>query len=72
MEMHSPELGAAFRKLYPALSEDDLKRAVLNFTRYLEIASEIREEKAAQAAAVDSQDSSRIITDERSKRSSET
>jgi hypothetical protein len=48
--------GPTFRKLYPTLTEQELKEAERNFRRYLEIALEIQKE---QVSTVDDFDSSR-------------
>jgi hypothetical protein len=51
----------ALRKLYPTLSEAELKQAEANLTRYLEIALEIYQEQAANASTVDTSDAASTI-----------
>jgi hypothetical protein len=72
MQDHTQEnaLGRAFRDLYPTLSDQELKEAETNFTRYFEIALEIYRELHSGAGAVDSFPTERIIK-ERSKELSE-
>jgi hypothetical protein len=43
--MHERQEMAAFRDLYPSLGEQELKRAAANFSRYVEIAWEVHEER---------------------------
>jgi hypothetical protein len=58
-----------FRSLYPTLSEQELRDAEVNFTRYVEIVFEIhREERAKNDPAIDTYRAAPIIK-ERSNRS---
>jgi hypothetical protein len=62
--------GITFRDLYPTLTDQELKEAERNFTRYFEIALEIYRELHSGAKSVDSFPAERIIK-ERSKELSE-
>jgi len=49
------------RKLYPTLSERELKQAETNLTRYFEIALEIYQEQVAKLGAVDTSEAAPTI-----------
>jgi hypothetical protein len=71
LEMYDPtqqENGSTFRDLYPTLTDQELKEAERNFTRYFEIALDIYRELHAGAGDVDMSPSERMIK-ERSKHS---
>lgn len=53
--------GVTFRDLYPTLSEQELKEAERNLTRYFEIALDICLEQRAAAGIVDTSPSDRMI-----------
>jgi hypothetical protein len=63
----------AFREVYPTLTEQELKEAEANLTRYVEIAFEIhKERRGSQGAAAVDTSAARPIIKERSNRSQKT